>query len=54
MFTFIIIATIAVFAILVAIGSIGVLGGAGVVLLADVIVCMWIITKIFCHKGKNK
>lgn len=52
MFTFIILVTIAAFAILIAIGSIGVLGGAGIVLLADVIVCIWIVFKIFGHKNK--
>jgi len=54
MFTFTVLADIAAFAILIAICYIGAIGGAWVVLLADMIVCIWIINKIFCHKGKDK
>ena len=54
MFTFTVLAAIAAFAILIAICYIGAIGGAWVVLLAEVIVCIWIINKIFCHKGKDK
>lgn len=52
MFTFTILMTIAAFVILLAICYIGALGGAGIVLLADVIVCIWIVFKIFGHKSK--
>ena len=50
----VLLADIAAFAILIAICYIGAIGGAWVVLLADMIVCIWIINKIFCHKGKDK
>lgn len=54
MLTFTILATITAFAILLAICYIGTLGGAGILLLADVIVCIWIIWKIVHHAGKGK